>query len=46
MENPGESYENVDDLGVPSGKWLTVCYWKLPLEIVDLSIKNSDFPLC
>ena len=28
---------------LPSGK-LTVCYWKLPF-IVDLSIKNGDFPI-
>jgi hypothetical protein len=28
---------------VPSGK-LTVSYWKLPF-IVDLPIKNSDFPV-
>ena len=28
---------------VPSGK-LIVCYWKLPIEIVDLPINNGDFP--
>ena len=28
---------------IPSGK-LTVCYWKWPIEIVDLPIKTGDFP--
>ena len=25
---------------------LRVCYWKLPVEIVDLPIKDGDFPVC
>ena len=28
---------------VPSGN-LTVCYWKLHIEIVDLPTKDDDFP--
>ena len=29
---------------VPSGKQ-TVCYWKWPIEIVDLPMKKCDFPI-
>ena len=33
-------------VSVERGNWnLTVCYWKLAIEIVDLPIKNGDFPV-
>ena len=32
------------ELPLPSGKF-TKSYWKLPIEIVDLTIQNGDVPL-
>ena len=34
---------NPGDIPLPSGK-LTVCYWKMAIEIVDFPIKDGDFP--
>ena len=47
MENHGTSTISTGQFSIANCKRLpeAVCYWKLPIEFVDLAIKNGDFPL-